>query len=582
MLFGGAGLPLAGWTAAWLALPLLLFFARAAWLPDFICLDRLFTRRGLPLAIFLVAFVALTVFGSRPAPLAGYARVVPRNWMALARHGDWRYWLGRPAGVGDSPRVVVLLLDGSQDRTVNSRRQTLANLLAVLRGTEARAVALDYYFPERSVSSPADAAVDALFCQEVQRWAHAEDGRTLIRGVGFQVSVTPDGERSVSRVELGQRLRQADCLGAPTVRSGHLDAYTEADGRIRSVPLFLLGASDRPALALEAARALEATTSDALPGSGLLQFVWPSTPIRILKQPEWSDGQALREAVRDRLVLVGPASGDQHLTPRGELPGVAIHALATHSLLERQWFTRAPWQWGTLFGCAFAVLLVLASPAGMTRRRRVGLCGLATVVVWGCAALAAWQGLIWIDVAEATAGIWLSWVALPWIRGDAAPAAAPVPRIFLSYSHAEPWWRQEFEKRLADAVAQHGLVLWQDGEIQPGESWHERIQAELERSTIAVLFVSPAFLRSGYIVDHELGPSLRRAAWGSVRVTWVHVERCDVRALAHLQALHDIRTPLADLPEAARAAQLDAAASALLRTAGVGRTRWLRRRDRSR
>lgn len=82
-----------------------------------------------------------------------------------------------------------------------------------------------------------------------------------------------------------------------------------------------------------------------------------------------------------------------------------------------------------------------------------------------------------------------------------------VPRhgIFISYAHKDDdQWLQTLRIHLSWLEREHGVEIWSDQNIQPGEKWRRSIQAALHRAKVSVLLVSPDFLNSDFITNNEL------------------------------------------------------------------------------
>jgi Ricin-type beta-trefoil lectin domain-like len=100
----------------------------------------------------------------------------------------------------------------------------------------------------------------------------------------------------------------------------------------------------------------------------------------------------------------------------------------------------------------------------------------------------------------------------------------------------------------------HPIISWSDEQITSGSKWFEEINSALINTNVAVLLVTPNFLASDFIYEHELGPFLKQAQQGGVRILWVHVRTCAYKltALKDYQAVLSPARPLADMTEAER------------------------------
>ncbi len=79
--------------------------------------------------------------------------------------------------------------------------------------------------------------------------------------------------------------------------------------------------------------------------------------------------------------------------------------------------------------------------------------------------------------------------------------------LFVSYARANKVLAGRFLERFRTqlkAAKRYRYVFWQDTDILVGELWHDEIQAALSACDIGLLLVSPAFLGSQYINEHEV------------------------------------------------------------------------------
>lgn len=131
--------------------------------------------------------------------------------------------------------------------------------------------------------------------------------------------------------------------------------------------------------------------------------------------------------------------------------------------------------------------------------------------------------------------------------------ATPVARkkIFISYSHADEEWFEQIKVHLTPLQSRLGFEIWHDKLIQPGQDWHAQIQKALSETKVAVLLVSPKFLASDYINNHELKPLVdAQARENGLIVTPLHVRSANVEDFPELttpQALNNPSTTLAAL-----------------------------------
>ena len=129
------------------------------------------------------------------------------------------------------------------------------------------------------------------------------------------------------------------------------------------------------------------------------------------------------------------------------------------------------------------------------------------------------------------------------------PTVRQVNMIFVSYSHEDEEWKNRLCQMLAPFLRDGNieLELWvDDGDIQPGDRWHEEIQSALKAAGVAVVLVSAPFLASEYVMKYELPEIISAASDGKIRLFWVYVSHAayDATELEPFQAAHDVSQPL--------------------------------------
>ncbi len=91
-------------------------------------------------------------------------------------------------------------------------------------------------------------------------------------------------------------------------------------------------------------------------------------------------------------------------------------------------------------------------------------------------------------------------------------------KVFVSYARANRDLATRFLQKFKEQASpskQYQYVFWRDADILVGEKWHDEIQGALAQCDVGFVLVSPAFLGSQYIQDHEL-PNLLKSRGKSV------------------------------------------------------------------
>lgn len=116
-------------------------------------------------------------------------------------------------------------------------------------------------------------------------------------------------------------------------------------------------------------------------------------------------------------------------------------------------------------------------------------------------------------------------------------------RVFISYSHKDKQHKELLLKFLSPLLGSCNVSIWSDEALDPGDLWHEQIQRKLQEHDKVVALVTPNFLASSYIQEHEIGPSIES---NRHRVIPIVVEVCSWKRtpLGKLLALPEDGVPI--------------------------------------
>ena len=101
-------------------------------------------------------------------------------------------------------------------------------------------------------------------------------------------------------------------------------------------------------------------------------------------------------------------------------------------------------------------------------------------------------------------------------------------KVFLSYSHQDEAMKDQLNVFLAP-LRRSGKIsaAWTDREILPGQEWDAAIKQELAEADLILLLVSPHFLASDYIWQHEISKAMERHERREAVVIPIILRPCD-------------------------------------------------------
>ncbi len=103
----------------------------------------------------------------------------------------------------------------------------------------------------------------------------------------------------------------------------------------------------------------------------------------------------------------------------------------------------------------------------------------------------------------------------------------PAIDVFISYSHADEWLKDELIKHFAALVRNGTVDVWHDRKIPAGGILDDEIDGRIRSANIVLLLISNDFINSDYCVKKEYEVALTRRDKGEAVIVPIIIRECD-------------------------------------------------------
>lgn len=106
--------------------------------------------------------------------------------------------------------------------------------------------------------------------------------------------------------------------------------------------------------------------------------------------------------------------------------------------------------------------------------------------------------------------------------------------IFISYSHKDEDWKDEFLSHLHVLKKHKGISIWDDRQIKVGDDWYPKIKLEIDNAKLAILLITKDFLTSDFICREEIPKLLDQRKNKGLTIFPIIVKPCPWRSVPWL------------------------------------------------